>query len=109
MGKACSTVEKAEIDGLARTLVGCDCRIVEKIGPKKKLSSAEFEADGEWYLDLYPNGFKVEEGKSIDEWDPGQGSISLYLHSSRRQVELGDVRKVWFRFGLKKHVRMCFL
>jgi hypothetical protein len=51
----------------------------------------------------------VEEGKSIDEWDPGQGSISLYLHSSRRQVELGDVRKVWFRFGLKKHVRMCFL
>jgi hypothetical protein len=90
-----------------RALTKPSCRIIEKIGPKKKLSSSVFESDGEWYLDMYPNGFKVNEGQNIDEWDPGEGCISLYLHSSRRQVELGDVRKVWFRFGLKKHVSLC--
>ena len=75
-------------------------RVLQKIGPKKRLSSAEFIADGEWYFDIYPNGFNT--AGSVDVWEPGQGAISIYLHSSRRQVELGDVRKVWFRFGLKK-------
>jgi len=32
----------------------------------------------------------------MDSW------ISLYLHSTRRQVELGDVIKTWFRLGVKK-------
>uniref|UniRef100_A0A7S4PRR9 MATH domain-containing protein n=1 Tax=Guillardia theta TaxID=55529 RepID=A0A7S4PRR9_GUITH len=67
-------------------------RVVAKIGPNKKLSSAEFTCDGEWYLDLFPSGYRTEEPETI----------SIYLHSSRRQVELGFVSKVWFRFGLKK-------
>eukprot|EP00802_Teleaulax_amphioxeia_P003602 Tamp_03605.p1 GENE.Tamp_03605~~Tamp_03605.p1 ORF type:complete len:928 (+),score=215.99 Tamp_03605:206-2989(+) len=77
-------------------------RMIEKIGPKKRLSSAEFNADGEWYFDLYPNGFQIDNKEELAEWKPGERFISIYLHSSRRQVELGDVRKVWYRFGLKK-------
>jgi hypothetical protein len=68
-------------------------RLTEKIGPKKRLSSSEFDSDGNWYFDLYPNGFNCPEG---------EGWMSFYLHSTRRQVELGEVYKVWFRLGLRK-------
>lgn len=69
-------------------------RVVAKIGPNKKLSrchgsalcerpswrccSAEFTCDGEWYLDLFPSGYRTEEPETI----------SIYLHSSRRQVSI---------------------
>ena len=93
-------------------------RMIEKIGPKKRLSSAEFNADGEWYacsvsrllsfqstvivwtqgmpkcyvsiryFDLYPNGFQIDNKEELAEWKPGERFISIYLHSSRRQVRI---------------------
>mmetsp|Transcript_42211 Transcript_42211/g.99025 ORF Transcript_42211/g.99025 Transcript_42211/m.99025 type:complete len:894 (+) Transcript_42211:165-2846(+) len=75
-------------------------RITTVIGPKKKLSSSDFESDGHWYLDIYPNGFNTEPAQSDDGKETSW--ISLYLHSTRRQVELGEVYKVWFKFGIKR-------
>jgi len=76
-------------------------RVTDAIGPNKKLSSSDFESDGHWYLDIYPSGFKTEQTESTLTKKPSNW-ISLYLHSTRRQVELGEVYKVWFKFGVKK-------
>ena len=38
------------------------------------------------YFDLYPNGFLIDNKEEIQEWKPGERFISIYLHSSRRQV-----------------------
>lgn len=56
-------------------------RLVEKIGANKRLSSSEFTSDGDWYFDIFPNGFQLEVPDN-----PLDSYISLYLHSTRRQV-----------------------
>ena len=53
-----------------------------QIWPNQKISSSEFETDGSWYLDLYPKGYRLDEDKS--EY------LSIYLHSSRKQVKSRD-------------------
>jgi hypothetical protein len=69
-------------------------RLVEKIGPGKRLSSAEFTCgDDAWYLDLYPNGFHAKT----------PNTLSLFLHVSRKSADLGHVVKRRFRFGIKKN------
>ncbi|EKX43713.1 hypothetical protein GUITHDRAFT_163729 [Guillardia theta CCMP2712] len=72
--------------------------IHSKIWPNQKISSSEFETDGSWYLDLYPKGYRLDEDKS--EY------LSIYLHSSRKQAEIGDTRKHSFRFGIFKVNRL---
>lgn len=68
-------------------------RLVEKIGPDKRLSSVEFVCgDDAWYLDLYPNGFRAKES-----------TLSLYLHISRKSADLGHVVKRRFKFGIKRN------
>ena len=67
-------------------------RLVEKIGPDKRLSSVEFTCgDDAWYLDLYPNGFR------------SPSNLSLFLHISRKSADLGHVVKRRFRFGIKRN------
>ena len=77
-------------------------RLCDNIGPGKKLSSAVFDNDGEWYLQLYPSGYHGNTKTNSVDTEPDQKFLSLYLHSSPKQVELGRVMKQRFRLGLKK-------
>jgi len=73
-------------------------KIYGKVGCSQKISSQEFESDGQWFIDLYPRGYRTDENPEAAE----KGAISVYLHSSRQQVELADTLKQSFRFGIKK-------
>eukprot|EP00960_Hanusia_phi_P043159 755889-Hanusia_phi.AAC.10 len=57
---------------------------------------AIFRSDGEWYLDLYPNGYWGSEEI------PEEKYISIYLHSSRKQVEMADTLKRSYKIGILK-------
>ena len=71
----------------------------KKLLPNQKISSANFESDGEWYLDFYPRGYmtkEIEPGDDKDHW------LSIYLHSSSKQALLNETKKQSFRFGILK-------
>ena len=61
-------------------------RLCENIGPGKKLSSSVFDNDGDWYLQLYPSGYHGNTKTNSTEDPPEKKFISLYLHSSPKQV-----------------------
>lgn len=67
-------------------------QVQKKLGPNQKLSSEVFESDDFWYLDLYPNGYNIPEGERF---------CSLFLHSSKEQVEQGKILKQIFNLGVK--------
>jgi len=71
-------------------------RLVQKIPQNKKLCSSSFENDGMWYFQLYPNGY-VPKGAPAKT-----GFISLFLHSTPKQVGLGLTLKQSFRLGVKR-------
>ncbi|EKX49864.1 hypothetical protein GUITHDRAFT_135563 [Guillardia theta CCMP2712] len=75
-------------------------RLSESIGPDKKLTSSEFKSDGEWYFTLYPSGY--QKGADPAKVQKAGKFISLFLHSSKNQVELGYYMKQSFRLGIKK-------
>jgi len=66
--------------------------LIQKVGPGQLLASDDFKANGQWYLNLYPNGYRVEGG----------GCMSVYLHLARQQVERGVFLKRKIRFGIKR-------
>eukprot|EP00277_Geminigera_cryophila_P043733 CAMPEP_0173083324 /NCGR_PEP_ID=MMETSP1102-20130122/19305_1 /TAXON_ID=49646 /ORGANISM="Geminigera sp., Strain Caron Lab Isolate" /LENGTH=1085 /DNA_ID=CAMNT_0013960083 /DNA_START=111 /DNA_END=3368 /DNA_ORIENTATION=- len=78
-------------------------RLCQNIGPGKKLSSQVFDNDGDWYLQLYPSGYHGNTKENKIDDTPDKKYMSLYLHSSPKQVELGHVMKQRFRLGLKKY------
>ena len=70
--------------------------LVKKVQGGQKVSSSNFESDGEWFLDIYPRGYRTVTNPGED------GYMSVYLHSTRKQVELGETLKQTFRLGIKK-------
>jgi hypothetical protein len=71
----------------------------KKLLPNQKISSSNFESDGEWYLDFYPRGYmanEIEPKEDKDHW------LSIYLHSSSKQASLNETKKQSFRFGILK-------
>jgi hypothetical protein len=71
----------------------------KKLLPNQKISSANFESDGEWYLDFYPRGYMANEIEPKDDKDHW---LSIYLHSSSKQAILNETKKQSFRFGILK-------
>mmetsp|Transcript_40736 Transcript_40736/g.96731 ORF Transcript_40736/g.96731 Transcript_40736/m.96731 type:complete len:807 (-) Transcript_40736:479-2899(-) len=70
--------------------------LIEKLGPGQVISSGDFRANGEWYIDLYPSSYRVDDG----------GWLSIFLHSSLRQADRGLLLKRRFRFGIKRQNRL---
>ncbi len=54
---------------------------IDKIAQNKKLCSSHFENDGNWYFQLYPNGYIPSGSK-----EKRDKFISLFLHSTPNQV-----------------------
>jgi hypothetical protein len=50
---------------------------IDKIAQNKKLCSSHFENDGDWYFQLYPNGY-IPSGSN----EKREKFISLFLHST---------------------------
>jgi len=69
--------------------------LIQNTPPGSKLSSPHFRVNGEWYLDIYPSGYR---GGEPDE----PACVSVYLHSSKRQSDRGDKIKRRLRFGLER-------
>lgn len=77
-------------------------KIFDKVGPSQKISSQEFDSDGQWFIDVYPRGYRTDENPVEVAKKDGPQAISVYLHSGRMQVELADTMKQSFKFGIKK-------
>ena len=75
-------------------------KLVEKVDVNQKLSSAPFESDGDWFFDLYPMGYVPK--KSDDDVPVASNYISLFLHSTRSQVEHALIKKQSFKLGIRK-------
>ena len=70
--------------------------LANKIAANQKVSSAIFRSDGDWYLDMYPNGYWGSEEI------PEERYVSIYLHSSRKQIEMADTLKRSYKIGILK-------
>eukprot|EP00291_Cryptomonas_curvata_P013636 CAMPEP_0172189960 /NCGR_PEP_ID=MMETSP1050-20130122/22835_1 /TAXON_ID=233186 /ORGANISM="Cryptomonas curvata, Strain CCAP979/52" /LENGTH=903 /DNA_ID=CAMNT_0012864755 /DNA_START=53 /DNA_END=2765 /DNA_ORIENTATION=- len=75
-------------------------KLVEKVTFNQKLSSAPFESDGDWFFDLYPKGYVSK--KDPDDVLKESEFMSLFLHSTRSQVEHALIKKQSFKLGIRK-------
>ena len=71
----------------------------KKLVENQKFSSELFVSDGDWYMDIYPQGYRTQK---IDQDDKEFNWLSLFLHSSRLQASLNDTKKQSFRVGVVK-------
>ena len=74
-------------------------KLMEKVTINQKLSSAPFESDGDWFFDLYPKGYSPKD--EVPENEKSE-YISLFLHSTRSQVEHALIKKQSFKLGIRK-------
>jgi hypothetical protein len=52
----------------------------KKVQENQKISSSDFQSDGDFFLDIYPRGYRTETAPNEDSF------LSVYLHSTRQQV-----------------------
>lgn len=79
-------------------------RLTKKVNENQKLSSPEFQSDGDWFFDLYAKGYKPrEEAQAAAAADAKKEyCISFFLHSTRSQVEHKEIKKQSFKLGIRK-------
>jgi hypothetical protein len=75
-------------------------KLVEKVAVNQKLSSAPFESDGDWFFDLYPKGYVPKNDP--DDIPAESEFMSLFLHSTRSQVDHALIKKQSFKLGIRK-------
>ena len=69
--------------------------LIENTPAACRLSSPIFYLNGDWYLDLYPAGYRLDE-------DDREARVSVYLHSTKSQADRGDKLKKRLKFGIKR-------